>query len=94
MAIDSAYKRKAVINFGLPGLKLLPIPDGNTTELDRRQLTDSYPIAAIPISRSGWVKDTVPVEIWVPDTVITNTWVKDTVVVTEPWVRDTEIEEF
>lgn len=57
MAIDTESKRKSVINNGLPGLALLPIPDALIQAIDRRRLADFYSLGSQVISRNFWVPD-------------------------------------
>lgn len=92
MAIDTPFKRKGVLGAGVTGVFALPAPDGTIDASNRRQLTDSYPLTALIIPRSGWSKDHVSADSWVPDDNPTNTWVPDTVT-TEIWVPDQEIAE-
>lgn len=92
MAIDTDSKRKAVINFSLPGLVLLPKPDGSIDAGNRRQMTDSYPISAQVIGRNIWVQDKDSSETWVPDTDLTQIWRQDQDM-SHTWVQDKEVEE-
>lgn len=57
MAIDTEIKRKSVINNGLPGLALLPPPDGLIQAGDRRRLADFYALGSRVIPHNFWVPD-------------------------------------
>lgn len=87
MAIDTASKRKGVLNFSLPGAKSLPIPDGTVSVLDRRQMTDSYPINATVIAIGGWSNDNDSNTIWKQDNDSSEFWVQDNDS-SEVWVKD------
>jgi len=92
MAIDTENKRKAVINFSIPGAYLLPIPDGTIDVYNRRQMTESYPVEPITIRRGIWVPDQVTSQSWNQDANTTNTWVQDSDS-GEDWVPDQEAPE-
>jgi hypothetical protein len=87
MAIDTPNKRKSVLNFSLPGLFLLPIPDGTIDSVNRRQMSDSYAITPFSITRNNWVRDRNSSQAWVRDKNSSNTWTRDKNA-SVTWVRD------
>lgn len=91
MAIDTANKRKSVINFSVPGAYLLPIPDGSITAVNRRQMTDSYALEPVNVPRSLWVQDSRGTNTWVQDSDLSNTWVQDSDAASTDWVQDQEM---
>ena len=91
MAIDTATKRKSVINDGIPGLALLPIPDGSIQAIDRRRLTDFYSLESQVIPRNFWVPDRREAVIdWEKDERSSTTWKEDQNSETD-WVEETEV---
>lgn len=78
MAIDTALKRKSLINAGIPGAVLSPGPDALIEAIDRRHLTDLYSLGAQVISHNFWVPDTRDSSIsWAADRRASETWVQD-----------------
>ena len=77
MAIDTANKRKSVINFSIPGACLLPISDGAISSVDRRHLCESYQITPVTVRRGGWVQGLNSGDMWTKDKDLNDIWVQD-----------------
>jgi hypothetical protein len=90
MAIDTVAKRKSVINSGLPGLALLPPPDGSIEAIDRRRLADFYSLGSQIIGHNFWVPDRRAERIFVRDERTLTTWQKEEESDGE-WHEDTEV---
>lgn len=91
MAVDTPNKRKSVINFSLPGLFLLPIPDGTIDSVNRRQMTDSYALTPNMRSRSFWVQDRDSSQSWTSNRNPSTSWVKNQNPA-QTWIQDKDIE--
>lgn len=90
--MDTVAKRKSAINNGLPGLALLPPPDGVIEAIDRRRLADFYSLGVQVIARNFWVpdrRDTVAAA-WQGDKRSSQTWVQDQDASCE-WKEETEV---
>jgi hypothetical protein len=63
MAIDTAYRRRAALNYEDAWCDGIPVPDGEIDLNDQRVLLGSYPITtlyiaihSIDVNESGWVR--------------------------------------
>lgn len=92
MAIDTVTKRKSVINDALPGLALLPPPDGTIEAIDRRRLTDFYSLGAQVVARNFWVPDQRDSAIsWGSDVRASQSWAQGESAAEVNWVEETEV---
>jgi hypothetical protein len=57
MPIETVSKRKSVINDCIPGLALLPYPDGSIQAPDRRRVADFYSLGTQVVAHNFWVPD-------------------------------------